>query len=97
MSSKLRLKAEQFKPRRLGRSRCVQFVQKFTDLEIKLHRLAHSKAATEREAEQATILLSRSLRRRDARYQVRTLGREAPKLTVLHQSDKQQRNYDAGV
>jgi hypothetical protein len=75
----------------------VELCEKYTDLEIKLHRLAHTKAATEKEAEQAAILLFRSLRQRDARYQVRALGREAPKLTVLHQSDRQQRNYNAGV
>jgi hypothetical protein len=75
----------------------VELSEKYTDLEIKLHRLAHSKAATEKEAEQAAILLFRSLRRRDARYQVRTLGAAAPKLTVLHQSDSREHNYNAGV
>jgi hypothetical protein len=66
----------------------VEVSEKMTEPEVTCYRLAHSKAVTEQEAEQAAIMLFRSLRQRDSRYVVRQLGSESLKVSMLKQSDK---------
>ena len=52
----------------------VEVSSKMTSEEIELWRLAHSKAVTQQESEQAAAMLFKSLRERDSKYLVRQLG-----------------------
>jgi len=52
----------------------VEVSSHMTSEEVELWRLAHSKAVSLQEAEQASVMLFKSLRERDSKYLVRQLG-----------------------